>query len=109
MMFRAILVLSAGLLAGCGDDDDSMTDASPDAPVSYADPAAIKARLDTTLVDLADFGEKRAGTQAGMEASVYLKDRFEAAGLSDVTFEEFTFSGWQLTDSSFTARIDATA
>jgi hypothetical protein len=44
-----------------------------------------------TLEDLAAFGEKRAGTDAGRAAGDYVAERFRKAGLSGVRFDPFRF------------------
>ncbi|MBW2529380.1 MAG: M28 family peptidase [Deltaproteobacteria bacterium] len=98
-VFNALAV--AGALIGCSS-------ASTDPPASdpYGDPAAVQARLAQTLDDLAQLGEKRAGTEAGRQAGDYLRDRFEAAGLNDVGFESFSFLGYEVSASSFAVEVD---
>ncbi len=66
-------------------------------------------RLLTTLLDLAEFGEKRAGTPGGRQAAQYIHDRMTAAGLSNVRFEEFGFLQFELQSSTLTVTADTTA
>lgn len=75
-------------------------------PPTYTDPAAVKARLEGTLGDLAAFGSKRCGTEAGMKAGDYVKQRFEEGGLTDVSFESFSFLSWDLTSSSLAVTLE---
>ena len=49
--------------------------------------------LGRTVEDLAAFGEKRAGTDAGARAAEYLLERFRRAGLQDVEAQPFAFPG----------------
>ncbi len=97
---------TAGHLLGCGSEKTAEPPVTPD---PYADKAAVQTRLHQTLEDLAALGEKRAGTEAGRQAGQYLKTRFEAAGLSEVRFESFTFLSYELSDSSLAVKADGTA
>src|SRR5215475_11198096 len=63
---------------------------------AYTDPGRVEARLRGTLEDLAALGNKRAGTEAEAQAGEYVAERFRAAGLSDVHFEEFAFPRYDL-------------
>ncbi|HEU4537317.1 MAG TPA: hypothetical protein VFS00_24525, partial [Polyangiaceae bacterium] len=73
--------------------------------VSPVEAARVQSRLYTTLLALAEFGEKRGGTPNGRAAGDYVAQRFAAAGLTDVAFEPFIFDGFELHSSSlsFTA------
>ncbi len=97
LMLSFLLVLS---VPACGDDDTG-----PD----YADPAQVAVRLRTTLDDLAALGEKRCGTPAGHAAGDYIRERFEAAGLQDVTFEEFSFLHYEVQSSQLDVTVDGVA
>ncbi len=87
----ALLALA---IAGCGSD-------APSAP-----PVTTPAALMDTLVALADFGNKRVGTEAGARAADYIKARFEAAGLQDIRFESFQFPRHDVDSKSMTVSID---
>src|SRR5262245_32474421 len=63
---------------------------------AYTDPERVEARLRGTVEDLAALGNKRAGTEADAQAGDYVFERFRAAGLSDVHFEEFSFPRYDL-------------
>lgn len=82
------------VVAACGSDP-------PGAPPP-TDPAALM----STLHDLAEMGEKQAGTAPGVQAGEYIKARFEAIGLVDVHTEEFQFPRWELISKSMAISID---
>jgi len=58
-----------------------------------------------TLDELAAFGEKRAGSEAGRRAAEHLADRFRAAGLADVRFEEFHFPSHQVVEAELAISV----
>lgn len=99
--FVLAVMLLAGLGAGCGDRADD--------PSAYTDPARVAGRMLGTLEDLAALGNKRAGTDAGIQAGNYVHDRFRAAGLSDVRFEEFTFPRYDLRETTLAVTVDGGA
>jgi hypothetical protein len=78
-------------------------------PPTYTDPKAVQGRLKGTLDDLAAFGSKRCGTEAGMKAGDYVKQRFEKGGLTDVSFESFSFLSWELASSSLAVDVEGSA
>jgi hypothetical protein len=102
MSFRTSAVLAAALLVlSCGSSG------YPDAD-TYRDPAAVEARLRTTMMDLAAMGEKQPNTPGGQQAAAYVTERFEAAGLVDVGVETFAFPAWQLQESTLSLSVDGT-
>ena len=82
---------------GCGGEDGGR---------EVPDPAEVATRLAATLDELADLGDKRAGTPAGRAAGDLLLERFEAAGLEDVRAEAFDFPGFALSASSLEVAYD---
>ncbi|HEY2743609.1 MAG TPA: M28 family peptidase [Polyangia bacterium] len=68
----------------------------------------LSSELGRTVEDLAAFGEKRAGTDAGARAADYLIDRFDRAGLVDVHAEPFAFPRHQVTRGAFELVVDGT-
>ena len=62
--------------------------------------------LGRTVEDLAAFGEKRAGTEAGARAADYLLERFVRAGLSDVAAHPFAFPRHESVGASFLVTVD---
>src|SRR4051812_8069303 len=56
-----------------------------------ASPVGLRAELAATLDELAAFGEKRVGTEAGARAAEYILARMRALGLEDVRAEAFAF------------------
>jgi aminopeptidase YwaD len=68
------------LFCACGGDGP----AGPPAPTNPDD-------LLKTLEELAAFGPKHVGSDAGAQAGQYVQGRFAALGLADVHFEEFQF------------------
>lgn len=90
---RALCTLAV-LATACGDP--APTELPP------TDPAELKQTLD----ELAAMGEKAAGTPAGQQAAAYIRDRFTAAGLSNVRFESFQFPQWKLVKKTLTITID---
>jgi hypothetical protein len=92
-------MLLAFFVAGCpssGSSDGNFN----------TDPEAVRQRLQTTLDDLAAFGDKRAGTDPGRQAGEYLRQRFETIGLEDVAFESFTFPFFSFQNSSLSVTAD---
>jgi Zn-dependent M28 family amino/carboxypeptidase len=71
-------------------------------PLPPTEPAALLATLD----DLAAFGEKRCGTDAGRQAAAYVAARMTAAGLEDVHEEPFAFPQHTVSAASFTVAVD---
>lgn len=65
--------------------------------------AALERRLARTLADLANLGEKRAGTAGGVASASYIAGRFRAAGLDDVHEEAFRFPAFSVRASSLRA------
>jgi hypothetical protein len=57
-----------------------------------------------TLEDLAAFGEKRVGTDAGFAAGEYVAERMRAAGLQEVRFDSFRFPHHQVHRASLVVR-----
>ena len=57
--------------------------------------------LGRTVEELAAFGEKRAGTEAGARAADYLLERFRRAGLVDVHAQPFAFPRHDVASASF--------
>lgn len=82
---------------------------APSLPATYTNASEVAARLKTTLDDLAAFGSKRAGTQAGMKAGDYVGERFKKAGIADVSFESFSFPSFDLASSSLAVTIEGAA
>ena len=72
--------------------------------VAGADRPILETRLETTLDDLAAFGDKRGGSPAGYAAGDYLLQRFVAAGLANVRFETFMFPAYVIGSSDL--RLD---
>ncbi|MCU0687400.1 MAG: M28 family peptidase, partial [Polyangiaceae bacterium] len=68
-------------------------------------PFTAESRLLRSLTDLANYGEKRAGTTAGKKAGDYVKARFHWAGLSDVKLEEFSLNGFDVSSSSLSLTV----
>ncbi len=62
--------------------------------------------LGRTVEDLAAFGEKRAGTEAGARAAEYLVERFTRAGLVDVHAQPFAFPRHDVARGSFELTVD---
>ena len=87
-----IILLWATLLSACAQQ-------RPQPPTDPAD-------LLSTLEDLADIGEKRAGTPGGQEAGAYLLARFEDLGLVDVHFEAFAFPQHEVTAATLDVTVD---
>jgi Zn-dependent M28 family amino/carboxypeptidase len=54
-------------------------------------PVGLRAELLATVEDLARFGEKRTGSEAGLAAAEYLVGRMRALGLQDVHADRFAF------------------
>jgi hypothetical protein len=65
----------------------------------------LRGELATTLADLAAFGEKRAGSDAGARAAAYLFDRMRRIGLDDVHAEPFAFPRHEVADASLALTI----
>jgi peptidase M28-like protein len=63
--------------------------------------APLQHELVRTIEELAAFGEKRAGTNAGARAAEYLFDRMRKAGLEDVHEQPFAFPRHDLLRASF--------
>ena len=61
--------------------------------------------LATTLADLAAFGEKRAGSEAGARAAAYLYERMRHLGLDDVHTEPFAFPRHEIAQASFALTV----
>jgi aminopeptidase YwaD len=71
-------------------------------PPRPTDPAT----LTTTLEDLAVFGDKHVGTDAGRRAGDYVLGRMRAIGLRDVHTESFAFPRHQVDSAGVTATVD---
>jgi hypothetical protein len=69
-------------------------------------PIGIGGALAATLADLAAFGEKRCGTDAGARAAAYLSDRMQRLGLDDVHEQPFAFPRHDLARASLAISID---
>ncbi|HJZ87150.1 MAG TPA: M28 family metallopeptidase [Polyangia bacterium] len=80
------------------------SDQGPPKP-SPTDPAALM----KTLRDLAALGQKHVGTPPGQQAGDYAFMRMQAAGLSDVHFEEFQFPRHDVASSALAVSIDGVA
>lgn len=96
-LFAVFVVLGAA--AGCPSSDSWQSNYNND-------PAAVQQRLRQTVEDLAAFGEKQPGTEAGRQAGDYIFQRFEEVGLEDVHFETFTLPGYTINDSALTVTAD---
>jgi hypothetical protein len=66
----------------------------------------LQQQLLRTIEELAAFGEKRAGTDAGARAAEYLLDRFARLGLDDVHAQPFAFPRHDLLQASLAVTID---
>jgi aminopeptidase YwaD len=74
-------------------------------PPAKADPAALQ----KTLMELAAFGNKHVGTDAGAATATYLVGRMKQLGLADVHLESFQFPRQDVTASSLSVSIDGAA
>lgn len=93
------LLLPLALASACGGGGDGRKDLAP------TDPAALR----QTLEDLAAFGEKRVGTEAGAMAGDYVMQRMTDAGLENVHFESFGVPMWVLDSTSLSVSADGVA
>src|SRR5262245_59328960 len=91
---------SSSSSSGAGGSGGSVVE-----PATYTNATDVEARLKKTLADLAAFGSKRAGTDAGKQAGDYMKQRFADGGLADATFEPFSFLSFDLASSSLAVTI----
>ncbi|MCU1280264.1 MAG: putative cell wall-binding domain, partial [bacterium] len=71
--------------------------------------SALQHELLRTIEELAAFGEKRAGTDAGARAAEYLLDRFRRLGLDDVHAQPFAFPRHDLASASLELTVDGEA
>ncbi len=104
-LLLAMALIASSMSMGCSDDD-SGRNTNGNNTAAYDDPEAVGVRLLTTLEDLAEFGEKRAGTPNGLQAAQYIQDRMVAAGLSNVRFEEFSFLAFERNTSALNVTAD---
>lgn len=68
-------------------------------------PTGLRGDLLTTVADLAAFGEKRAGTDAGARAAAYLFERMRHLGLDDVHAQPFAFPRHDLAHASLSLSV----
>jgi Zn-dependent M28 family amino/carboxypeptidase len=112
MKLRALVVLAPAVviaIASCSSKGGGAASSGPvDAGLSE-DAAASAPALLQTLNDLAAFGDKHVGTDAGVQAGDYVFARFQAAGLEDVQFESFDFPRYDLDSSSLTMSVNGAA
>ncbi len=96
---RGFVLSLAFLAVGCGVPGSPQPPAPPDLGV-------IAAGAGKTLDELAAFGNKHAGSDAGRQAGDYLMRRFMEAGLTDVRFESFSFPAFTVNASSLAVTVD---
>ncbi len=65
----------------------------------------LRGELAATVAELAAFGEKRAGSDAGARAAAYLLDRMRRLGLDDVHANPFAFPRHEVTHASFALTV----
>ena len=97
---NALLLASLVPAAGCGTAPPM--GATPLAPT---DPKALL----RTLEDLAAFGEKHVGTEAGQKAGEYVRGRLQAAKLGDLHMESFATPRYDRVSSSLAVTIAGAA
>jgi hypothetical protein len=73
------------------------------------DAASAPDALMQTLNDLAAFGPKHVGTDAGAQAGAYVQQRMVAAGLEDVHFETFDFPRYDIDSSNLSVSVNGAA
>ncbi|GEE00975.1 hypothetical protein nbrc107696_14210 [Gordonia spumicola] len=81
----------------------------PEASAAPSGPLGADSMM-STVRDLVNMGPRTTGSQAGRRASDYVAQRFRAAGLSDVHFEEVTSYDWKPSNPGLRVgrtRIDA--
>ncbi len=70
-----------------------------------APPIGLPAELLRTIEDLAAFGEKRAGSDAGARAAEYLLGRMRRIGLDDVRADPFSFPRHDVASAAFSVDV----
>jgi hypothetical protein len=71
-------------------------------------PLGLRSELAATVEDLAAFGEKRCGSEAGARAADYLRTRFLRLGLADVREQPFAFPRHDVTRAEFSVAVAGT-
>src|SRR5260370_36322314 len=71
-------------------------------------PLGMRGELLATVEDLAAFGEKRCGTEAGARAAEYLHQRLRRIGLDDVNAQPFAFPRHDIERASLTLSVAGT-
>lgn len=104
-----------GVLSACSSDDDGQENggtAPRDSEAKGSQSISDFDRLDNSamptsdaiqswIVELAAFGARWPGSDAIHKAEGFVKSHFEAAGLTDVRFEEVTTWTWEAEEHSF--------
>src|SRR5690348_3267541 len=73
-----------------------------------ASPLGMRDELLATVEELAGFGEKRCGTEAGARAAEYLHERLRRMGLHDVAAQPFAFPRHDVERASLQLQVAGT-
>src|SRR5205814_2515146 len=71
-------------------------------------PLDMRGELAVTVEDLAAFGEKRCGTEAGARAAAYLHERLRRIGLAAVALQPFAFPRHDVERATLTLSVAGT-
>jgi hypothetical protein len=85
---------------------NSEGDAAGESGAAALAEGTVESRVTQTLKDLADFGNKRAGSDEDARAGAYLEGRWKGAALEQVHFESFSFPKFVLASSSVSVTLD---